>query len=213
MRQEYVMSKFRKPLVILAVAALACGGLAAGAALADTPVTLTVGHASGECAVSWQKDGIGFVALPAGSSARSIGVSDGVGTISADLSQFANPGALAKTVTFVGTFKAHFVLYNSSGGYVELSDGQATLPAGPGNLLVKTGSNPSGTRMSVFDYAKTPTITAERASMVPPSLAFKVGDVQMSVTAEFAKVVNDNLGAGTIEAGTRFGTCSAEISS
>ncbi|MEU1307716.1 hypothetical protein ABZ419_02290 [Streptomyces cinnamoneus] len=202
------MPMLRTWIAILGAAAVTGALVFSQTAHARAPITLTVAQASGECSVSWKKEGVAFKALTPGSGPSSFAFSDLVGTVSADLAYANDPVLLARSISITATFKGGFTLTDGSGHSLQISDGQGTFPFGGSSYLVKTTANPAGTRIPVYTYADLPLPAPGIPSLLPPKVNVKITDAKVNVTPEFANALNDTFGSGTAESGTPFGSCS-----
>ncbi|MFG2915613.1 hypothetical protein ACGF0D_22345 [Kitasatospora sp. NPDC048298] len=198
--------------IAVAVAALAGTVTLAHFAYAGAPVTLNMATGSADCTVSWTKDGVTFKPLTPGSNASAFLDKDATGTVTIDLTAAGNPVTLANSVYIRTAAKGGFTLTDTSGHYVQATNLEGSL-SGDSTFVVQTSSDPAGTRIPVYNIPTRPQITPFVQSVVPPRVDLALSDIRMSVLPEFATVMNQAFGDGSIQPGDRFGTCTAQTSS
>ncbi|MBD0669194.1 hypothetical protein [Streptomyces sp. CBMA156] len=201
------------PKRIAAVAAGIAGAVVlATVAYAGAPVTLNMATGSADCTVSWTKDGVTFKPLTPGSSASAFLDKDATGTVTIDLTAVGNPVTLANSVYIRTAAKGGFSLTDASGHYVQATNLEGSL-SGDSTFVVQTSSDPAGTRIPVYDIPTRPQITPDVQSLVPPRVDLALSDIRMIVLPEFATVMNQTFGDGTIQPGDQLGTCTAQTTS
>ncbi|MBZ4320497.1 hypothetical protein [Streptomyces huiliensis] len=198
---------------VLGAAALTTGTLATGGALAlqaahaRAPVSLDLVSASGQCTVTWKKDGVAFEPLAPGDVPGSFAMTGGTGTVSFDLAALTDPVALARSMRIEGTFKGGFTYTDPAGRTVEVSDGQYTLPVGSVSYLVKSPAAPAGVRMTTHVYDGTAAFEPTVTSVMPPKVGVRTTGLTTNITPEFAQVLNDTFGPGSVTSGAPVATC------
>ncbi|MFJ6617933.1 hypothetical protein ACIQOW_10240 [Kitasatospora sp. NPDC091335] len=201
------------PKRIAAVAVGIAGAVVlATVAYAGAPVTLNMATGSADCTVSWTKDGVTFKPLTPGSSASAFLDKDATGTVTIDLTAVGNPVTLANSVYIRTAAKGGFSLTDAAGHYVQATNLEGSL-SGDSTFVVQTGSDPAGTRIPVYDIPTRPQITPDVQSLVPPRVDLALSDIRMIVLPEFATVMNQTFGDGTIQPGDQLGTCTAQTTS
>ncbi|MEU1285863.1 hypothetical protein [Kitasatospora sp. NPDC005856] len=201
------------PKTMAAVAVGLAGTLAlAHVAFAGASVTMNMSTGSAECTLSWAKDGVTFKALTPGAGASSFRDVNATGTVTVDLTSVGDPVSLANSVYIRTAAKGGFTLTDASGNYVQVSNLEGSL-SGDSTFVVQTSSDPAGARIPVYDIPTRPQISPDVQSVVPPRVDLALSDIRMSVLPEFATVMNQTFGDGTIQPGDQLGTCTAETTS
>ncbi|MFF4923492.1 hypothetical protein ACFY4B_23160 [Kitasatospora sp. NPDC001261] len=201
------------PKTVAAVAAGLVGTIAlAHVAFAGAPVTLNMATGSAECTLTWAKPGITFKALTPGGNAASFRDVDATGTVTIDLTSVGNPVTLANSVYIRTAAKGGFTLTDASGHYVQVSNLEGSL-SGDSTFVVQTSSDPAGTRLPVYNIPTRPRISPDVQSVLPPRVNLALSDIWMSVLPEFATVMNQTFGDGTLRPGDQLGTCTARTTS
>ncbi|MEU3564005.1 hypothetical protein [Kitasatospora sp. NPDC006786] len=103
-------------------------------------------------------------------------------------------------------------LTDAAGHDVRVSNLEGSL-SGASTFVVRTSSDPAGARIPVYNIPARPLISPDVQSVVPPRVHLALSDIRMSVLPEFATVMNQTFGDGTIQPGDRLGTCTAETTS
>ncbi|MFI1255098.1 hypothetical protein ACH4U6_15090 [Streptomyces netropsis] len=91
-----------------------------------------------------------------------------------------------------------------------MSDHQVKIPLGGFTSLVRTPADPAGTRIAALDYPVAAKLSPALTSVLPPEVAVD-GTADINATPDFAKLVNDAFGAGTMGGSEAFGTCGGRV--
>ncbi|MFE2410140.1 hypothetical protein ACFXDE_17565 [Kitasatospora sp. NPDC059408] len=201
----------RRSMLLVGAGGLAVTALVVRVAVAEAPVSLTVAHGSGECTFDWTKEGVAFTPTAPGKAPGSYAVSDIKGTVTVDMAA-PDPLSFARSATVDGRFKGGFTLKDAAGHFVQVSEGQGSAPAGKGEFLVKTSADGAGTRMPVYALKDaSDALDPSIVSMVPPRVKLNVLPIEMVLTPEFARTLNDTFGPDSANPGQPYGICSAQI--
>ncbi|MEU7106424.1 hypothetical protein ABZ951_15410 [Streptomyces sp. NPDC046215] len=184
-------------------------------AYAYAPTVLKVTSLTGECVYVSKAPGVTFEARTPGEGTTWPAVAftgqSGLLNLNADPAAVAgDPAALAEAIDMRFLAKGGFLLKNGQGKVVEILDPEARLPAGGASAVVKSAADPVGTRIPTFAYAAPPTLEP-KLSLTPLKAAVRLMNLDVNVTPEFAKVLNDTFGTGTAKVGDAFGVCTGEL--
>lgn len=184
-------------------------------AYAYAPTVLKVTSLTGECVYVSKAPGVTFEArTPAKDAtwpAMALTGRSGLLNLNADPAAVAaDPASLAKAIDMRFLTKGGFVLKNAQGRTVEILDPDVRLPAGGASAVVKSAADPAGARIPAFAYAAPPTLEPKLALM-PLKATVRLMNLDVNVTPQFAKVLNDTFGAGTAKEGDAFGVCTGEL--
>ncbi|MBH1937718.1 hypothetical protein I5Q34_26180 [Streptomyces sp. AV19] len=189
---------------------LLTGTLIAGRlAYASDTVSFNVPSVSGECPVSWTKTGVTFQATVPGRTPSSFTLEGGTGTVDVAGDPIAlalDPAKLSDAVALTVNLTSGFTLSDGKGNVVELSGGQAKAPTGGLTYLVRHPADPSGVRMAALDYPLPAKLNPMLVSTLPVELTMDA-TTDLTITPEFAKVLNDAFGTGSASGGQTFGSC------
>ncbi|MEU2512363.1 hypothetical protein [Streptomyces syringium] len=184
-------------------------------AYAYAPTVLKVTSLAGECVYVSKAPGVTFEARTPGKDATWPAVAftgrSGLLNLKADpAAVVADPASLAKAIDMRFLTQGAFVLKNAQGKVVEILDPEAMLPSGGASAVVKSAADPAGARIPTFAYAAPPTLEP-KLSLMPLKATVRLMNLDVNVTPEFAKVLNDTFGAGTAKGGDAFGVCTGEL--